>query len=411
MTESFGRREFLTKSAAAAGFTALGASLFGGEAQAAPAPKFFTSVLEHGAKGDGKSDDTEAFRKALKSLPGGGAVVVPRGNYVISGVIDLGVNQSLLGEPLGTRIHVKHYDAPAVRMPTESRASDLIFIYDENGDMLKPKESPETISMVGNGAAYIDNITFANAFIGVGTPKEGANCGQSVIRKLNGFVHDTMVRIDGGLDIIRIENVHCFVGGAGWDDPKAYFRTNRKCFHIKSSDGTLISKSFMIMGKVFLLKENGNHGPGLSTYLSECWLEGCSDYGIQINDGNRMSMVGVEMTSAYAKALVELNNGSYARMTSCYLRDSMNSVGVRVNPGSGLMMSDCEMHGTPGFTGIEINSSERSIITGNYIHHCEVGIRCSKDADNYLIANNQLSINNQPMVGAEGKKALVKDNL
>lgn len=411
MDDRIDRRSFLTRGAAAAGFAALGASLMPEPAAAAPLPKALANARDLGAKGDGKADDTEALRKALKSLPAGAALVLPRGDYVISGTVDLGVNQAMLGEPFGARIHVKHYDAPAVRMPTESQLSDLAFIYDENGDALKPRESPETVSLIGNGAAYVDNITFSNAFIGVGTPKEGANCGQSVIRKLNGFVHDTMVRIDGSLDIVRIENVHCFVGGTGWEDGKAYFRTNRKCLHIKGSDGTLISKCFMIFGKVFLLKENGNHGPGLSTYLSQCWLEGCSDYGIQVNGGNRIALDSVEMTSAYAKAVVELNGGSYARMTSCYIRDSMNSVGVRVNPGSGVMMSGCELHGSPGFTGVEINSAEFSSISGNYIHHCEVGIRCTKDADNYIITGNQLSGNNAPTQVAGGTKTIVKDNL
>lgn len=413
MSESMGRREFLTKGAATAGFAALGASMFGGEAGAAPeapAVTSFVSIREFGAKGDGKKDDTVAFRKAFKAVPEGTAVIVPRGDYMISGAIDIKRACSLMGEPFGAKIIVNHYDAPAVRVPGESRVSDITFVYD-NGNMVNPKESPETVSLIGNGAGYVDNITFSNAFIGVGMPKEGANCGQSVIRKLNGFVHDTMVRIDGSLDIVRIENVHCFVGGAGWDDPKAYFRTNRKCLHIKSSDGTLISKCFMIFGKVFLLKEGGAHGGGLSTYLSQCWIEGCSSHAIQVNDGNRMSIVGTEMTCAYAKAVVELNNGAYARISSCYFRDSLNTTGVVVNQGSGAMITDCEFAGTPGFTAVEVNTATPTIISGNFAHHCEVGIRCTKDADNYIITGNHLSGNNAPIQTAGGTKTIVKDNL
>jgi len=405
------RREFLTKGATAAGLMALGGAFASTEAEAAPVTSQLANARDFGAKGDGKTDDTAALRKAFKDSPAGTAVSLPRGDYVISGAIDLGVNQSLIGEPFGAKIIVKHYDAPAVRVPTESRVSDMVFVYPDNGDLANPKECPESISLLGNGAGYIDNITFSNAFVGVGTPKGGANCGQSVIRKLNGFVHDTMVHIDGSLDIIRIENVHCFVSGGPTDNEKAYYRTHRKCFHMQSTDGLMISKSFMILGKTFFLKEPGNHGPALSSYLSQCWIEAMSDYCIQINDCTRVIISDTEMTSANAKALIELNKGAFAHITGCYLRDSMNSTGIAINPDSGAIITGCEMFGTPGFTGIKVNTKETTIISNNYLHHCEVGITCTKDAENYLISGNQLSGNNQPLVGADGKKALVKDNL
>jgi len=296
-------------------------------------------------------------------------------------------------------------------MPGESRLSDVVIHYPDNAGLENPRESPESISLVGNGAGYVDNVTFLNAFIGIGTPDGGANCGQSVIRKLNGFVHDTMVRIDGSLDIVRIENVHCFVPTGETEPERSYYRRNRKCFHIKAADGTLISKSFMIFGKVFLLKEAVRHGAGLSTYLSQCWLEGMSDYGVLLNDGSRMSLVGVELTCAYAKAVIEVNNGGFLRAASCYLRDSMHSKGFVVNGGSAAMISDCELAGSPGFTGIEINSSGRSIVSGNFLHHCELGIHCTRNADNYIITGNHISPNNRPSLLEGGTNTIVKDNL
>lgn len=49
-------------------------------------PELRMSVLDFGAKGDGVSDDTEAFRQGIKALSkaGGGHLDVPRGVYVIS---------------------------------------------------------------------------------------------------------------------------------------------------------------------------------------------------------------------------------------------------------------------------------------------------------------------------------------
>jgi hypothetical protein len=48
-----------------------------------------TSVREHGAKGDGVTDDTEAFRRALSTVGERGAVLVPAGRYVISDVLEI----------------------------------------------------------------------------------------------------------------------------------------------------------------------------------------------------------------------------------------------------------------------------------------------------------------------------------
>ncbi len=48
------------------------------------------NVKDCGAKGDGKTDDTEAFKAAIKAVPEtGGAVLVPAGRYVISDILEI----------------------------------------------------------------------------------------------------------------------------------------------------------------------------------------------------------------------------------------------------------------------------------------------------------------------------------
>jgi hypothetical protein len=401
MKSPLDRRAFLVGGAAAS------ASLLAPAALADSTLRPATDARSRGAKGDGTTDDTAALQKAIAALPPGGTLFLARGKYLIHDTLDLARGTSLIGEQLGTTIVVKQLDRPAVRTASESNIAHLTFSYPGNRDLVNPKPARETISLAGG--AYLQDITFDCAFIGVGTPPEGANCGQSVIRHLNGFVHDTMVRIDGSLDLVRIENVHCFVPTDQSD--RNYYVHHRKCFHILRSDGTIISKSFMIQGSTFLLKEIGATGPGLATHLSECWCEAMVDHVIRATDATRITLSQCEFTSANAKALVELSGGARAMMTACYLRDSANSTGVVVGEGCGLTLSASEIFGTPGFTAVVLRSSEASVITGNYIHHCEVGIRCEPEADQYVISGNHLSQNNQPMVLNQAKHQVVNGNL
>lgn len=48
-----------------------------------------TTVKEHGAKGDGVTDDTAAFQRAISAVGSHGAVLIPAGRYVISDVLEL----------------------------------------------------------------------------------------------------------------------------------------------------------------------------------------------------------------------------------------------------------------------------------------------------------------------------------
>ncbi|MGB2821063.1 MAG: glycosyl hydrolase family 28-related protein, partial [Phycisphaerae bacterium] len=65
----------------------------------------WVSVVACGAKGDGRTDDTQAFRKAVASGP---AVYVPSGRYLLSDTIELRPNTALIGlHPRAAMLTVK----------------------------------------------------------------------------------------------------------------------------------------------------------------------------------------------------------------------------------------------------------------------------------------------------------------
>lgn len=78
------------------------------------------SVLEFGAAGDGRQDDTPAFEAALKAAAqsGGNVVRIPRGNYLIRGTLDVPENVVLEG----------YFRAPTAR--TQSQGSTLLAVAD-----------------------------------------------------------------------------------------------------------------------------------------------------------------------------------------------------------------------------------------------------------------------------------------
>jgi len=57
-----------------------------------PEPKVVANVREHGARGDGQADDSPAFKAAVEKAAsaGGGAILVPAGEYMLSQVVWLG---------------------------------------------------------------------------------------------------------------------------------------------------------------------------------------------------------------------------------------------------------------------------------------------------------------------------------
>ena len=95
-------------------------------ALAAPAPDFF-SVRDFGAKGDGKTDDTAAFQKALDAAgqAGGGVVVAPRGNYFFAGHLNVPDAVALKGVWESVPAHVGLRDRGAAK-PTDDGTTFLV---------------------------------------------------------------------------------------------------------------------------------------------------------------------------------------------------------------------------------------------------------------------------------------------
>ena len=75
--------------------------------KALPKTSVTTNVKDHGAKGDGKTDDTAAFKKAIAAT-NKGAILIPAGRYLISDILWIKKSNIVIrGE--GTQQTVLHF--------------------------------------------------------------------------------------------------------------------------------------------------------------------------------------------------------------------------------------------------------------------------------------------------------------
>jgi hypothetical protein len=64
-----------------------------------------TYVKKFGAKGDGITDDTTAFKQAISAINGGGTLILPAGNYVLKDTIVITKPVTIVGTGFATQIY------------------------------------------------------------------------------------------------------------------------------------------------------------------------------------------------------------------------------------------------------------------------------------------------------------------
>jgi len=248
-----------------------------------PVPKA-VNAREYGAKGDGVADDTAAIQKALDAIQGApGVVHLPAGKYRITGPLMVRDGATLLGEGArwenaAAQLLVMEPGFAAIRLHHGSAAKGLCMSYPNNRKNVNPTKYPPAILLGGINPA-LEDITFDCAWDGVSTVP-GIHTGQALFRNLTGHIHNVGMHLSGIRDIVRVENVHWFVGGEPLDET-AHFRKNRIGFELGDVDGFIMSKCFVIGAKTFLHQlpnkdtTDGSKQPAhsLGIHVDQCWIE------------------------------------------------------------------------------------------------------------------------------------------
>lgn len=353
------------------------------------------NAKDYGAIGDGLADDTAAIQAALDAAGQvSGVACLPTGKYRITAALNVPAHTTLLGEGdrwenTSVRLIVEQPGYSAVVLNHVSSVKGLTISYPNNQDNSAPVAYPPAILLAGINPSA-ENIVFDAAWIGVSTGEFATNTGQALFRNLTGFVHSVGIHLDGIADIVRIENVHWFVGG---DDSKGnWYRDNRVGFEFGRVDGVIMDKCFMIGGKTFVhqlpvsvLPDNPEApAHSLPLMFTQCWVENVQ-FGF-IFEGR------CGFTISDSQILINNNEGCGIKVDcpSVYYGAFINDVQIRpmpyvVNPG--IYVSFSEPHPRN-----QVSISNCQVVGGAPSIHLGPG------AARVLVTNSHLSGAGQPAV-------------
>ena len=322
------------------------------------------SVRDFGAKGDGQTDDTAAFQKALEAAhtAGGGTVHASRGNYFFAGHLVIpktvtleGIWQSVpshiglrnpgLPKPTddGTTFLVtenagKENGAPFITLNENSTLKGVVIYYPNQKPDSEPDPYPWCIAMRGRNPAVLD-VELLNPYNGI----DAGNNERHLIRNISGQPLRRGIYIDNIYDIGRLENVHF----NPWWSMKKVFQWQEQhgeAFIFGRSDWQYVLNTFCYgynVGYKFIQTPagvcNGNFlGIGADDCFTGVFVEQCANLGVLISNGEFASFKGPDPTMVR----VSTNNTGSIRFVNSAFWGPCNQI-AKIDGKGVVGFSDC----------------------------------------------------------------------
>ncbi len=330
-----------------------------------------TDVIYWGAHGDGVTDDTLAFQKALAyaEAQGGGTVFVPAGRYALRGNLSIPNGVTLkgdaptqdTGEVEGTILLAyagrgQETGAAFLSMYIGSGVENLSIYYPEQR-MEDIVPYPWTIDMTEVHGICVQNVRLVNSYQGIRLGNGNGNALQN-IRGLVGTVLKTGLYIDYNVDICRLENIRftpaCWIG-SGLSSTGArqamedYVYANATGFKIEMVDWTYLADITVegcavgIHTSQSTQRENGGspNGQMYDIHLLDCatglYLEYVNAIGMMITKGEITSQNPVVLspdfeTSLSLHAMTLRSTGAHALVNEGAGAVTLGSCTVEMDP-------------------------------------------------------------------------------
>jgi len=282
------------------------------------------NVLDFGAKGDGKTDDTQAFQRALDEAgKKGGIVFVPAGEYLIKSHLVIPPNVTLEGvakapptTSLGygsTLLAVEGKGSaegtPFIILQRNSTIKGLVIYYPEQ-DAENPVPYPWTIQGRGDNCSIVD-VLLVNSYQAVdfGT----FPCGRHYIKGLYGQAFLKGLFIDKCFDIGRVEDVHFWPFATG--RLNKFSKENGEAFIIGRTDWEYMLNCFAISFKVGFHFIHTNDGAP-NVVLTQCG----SDIGptaVMVDDCQTHAGLSFLNGQFMAGVVIKPTNTGPVKFTNC----------------------------------------------------------------------------------------------
>ena len=323
------------------------------------------SVRDFGAKGDGKTDDTAAFQKALDAAAqaGGGTVLATRGNYFFAGHLTVPPGVALTGLWQSVPAHNGLRDA-GLPKPTDDGTTFLItegagsedgpaFITLGHNATLKgvvlyypnqdpndvPTPYPWAIAMRGKNPAVLE-VELLNPYNGIDATRNERH----LIRDVQGQPLRRGIFVDSIYDIGRIENVHFNPWWSGRPKLREWQSAHGEAFIFGRSDWQYVFNTFCFgynIGYKFVKTAagvcNGNFlGLGADDCFTSLVVEDSAPFGLLITNGEFVSFHGPDPTMV---RVTEEHRGS-VRFVNCAFWGPCNQI-ARVAGRGTVGFSDC----------------------------------------------------------------------
>ena len=323
-------------------------------------------VINFGAKGDGKTDDTGAFQKALDSFGGkGGTVYVPRGAYLFSGCLNVppavtmkgafesvpshnGIRNAGLPQPgddgttfLITGGRGDEKAPPFITLNTNSTLRGVVMYWPLQDPEKIPDVYPWGIAMRGKNPAVLD-VEMLNPYNAI----DASGNERALIRNISGQPLRRGIYVDGIYDIGRIENVHW---NPWWSMKPALFnwqKENGEAFIFERTDWHYVLNTFCFGYKIgyrFGASTgstgacNGNFlGIGADNCAVCVLVEQSAPYGLLITNGEFVAMRSPDPTMV---VVTETNRGNI-RFVNCAFWGPCNQ-NAKIDGRGTVGFSDC----------------------------------------------------------------------
>lgn len=385
------------------------------------------NVRNFGASGDGKTDETSAFQRALDSVhrAGGGAVYAPPGYYLLRGSLNVPPGVALRGsfqcmpshtgirdrgqvKPgddgtalLATAGRGKEDGEPFITLNTNSTVSGITIYYPDQVIDGAPVAYPWSIAMRGKNPAALD-LELLNPYQGI----DASHNERHNIRNISGQPLRRGIWVDAIYDIGRIENVHF---NPWWNSRASVYRwqtENGEAFLFGRADWEHVLNTFCFgyrVGYKFVHSSTGEcNGNFLGIGADDCnravLVEQCAPYGLLITNGEFTSFHGDEPTMVEVletnSGVVRFNNSAFwgpcnriakvagsgtVGFSDCtFVEWSESHEALQVNAGS-VLIRGCEFRQPKPHIALE-EKVDRAVIVGNiFAGPARIRNSCSAD--------------------------------